>query len=63
MQMLQSLNVPFFHRPLAFGPVFGLGMRAKAPALGQRDRGRWENDWSLAVVQLSLAIWDVSRYS
>ena len=51
------------YRPLAFGPVIGLGMRAKAPAVGKRDRGRSVVDWSLAVVQLSLGIWDVSRYS
>ena len=51
------------NRPIAFGPVTGLGMRAKAPAVGKRDRGRCEVDWSLAVVQLSLGIWDVSRYS
>ena len=51
------------YRPLAFGPVTRLGMRAKAPAVGKRDRGRWENDWSLSVVQLPLGIWDVSHYS
>ena len=43
--------------------MIGLGRRGKAPAVGKRDRGRWENDWSLAVVQLSLGIWYVSRYS
>ena len=51
------------YRPLAFGPVTGLGMRAEASAVGKRDRGRSVVDWSLAVVQLSLGIWDVSRFS
>ena len=43
--------------------VTGLGMRAKAPAVGKRERGRLEIDLSLAVVQLSLGILDFSRYS
>ena len=52
-----------FSRPLAFGPVTGPGMRAKVPSVGKRERGRSEADWSLAVVQLSLGIWDVYRCS
>ena len=30
--------------------------------MGKRDRGRSENDWSLAVVQLSLGIWDLGCF-
>ena len=61
--VLFSTLCELYYRPLAFGPVICLGMRAKAPAVGKRDRGRRKNDWSLAVVQLSLGIWGVPRYT
>ena len=47
---------------LAFGPVTGLGMTAKAPSVGKRDRGRSEVDWSSAVAQLALRSSDVSCF-
>ena len=46
---------------LAFGPVTGLG-ESQGASCG-REQGKSEADWSLAVVQLSLGIWDDSRYS
>ena len=60
---LTGIFFEVLYRPLAYGSVTGLGMRAKAPSVGKRDRERSEVDWSLAVVQGSLRIWDVSRYS
>ena len=54
LNLLVSSLAPDFNWNPVTGPVIGLGTRAKAPAVGKRDRGRWENDWSLTVVQFRL---------